>query len=421
MGNGITDNSLSLDDLISGTSDDNSKQVSDELAVAGFVKDQNASIQNILKSLSKKSFDEKSHEHALKVIGQQLGIKLDVDLKPHFFIVNGREIICDLVRFEGKEQIIAETEPFEFNGRDQEHQTKEELGDILPTMVLNRQNTFPAISGFIEGSTKAQVFDGTRRRDGCILEDLTFVTYIAREIITKEEATQIADISRLRKELSYWERGKHIKSVLARNESSEEPIDLSSNEKIGQYFNDSKSTIQRCIKAVELPNEVMELIPNSRKLTGGQYKEVVAIVTKANAKESLDLFVHKCKRLIIGDDGVVSEVIDPIDIDFTGQSLMKLNDNSGLSHYDLSKLPLEERQTLIIKLLGEVKFEMFDKVKKRSSAPRKIAKNTTIERKGMTPKSELVIKIGGLYAKGVPESKVKEVEERLTDLLKELL
>ncbi|QFT13383.1 hypothetical protein [Vibrio sp. THAF190c] len=405
----------------------NSNEVAMEAKVSGFVADQNNSINTILRSLDNKGYDDATRSIAISKIAEKLGLEnVSIDEKPFYFVVNNRTIKCDVMRFEGKDAIELNTEVFNKNGRDQEHQTIEELSDIEETMVLNGQNTYPGIAAVIEGKEKIQVLEGSRRRQLALHRNLTFVVFVTRDPLTEQEAKQIADISRLRKDLSYWENGKNIAEIMASNKEEaanaadgESVEDLTSTRKLGVYLNESHTTVSRYLQAFELPSEFLELIPNSRKLTGAQYIALCNFISKAKSKGAEDIYISKCSRLVNGDDGFESKQLDPTEAISSSLPLMELEENTGLAHLDLSLLPLAEQQCLIIELLKEVKVDMFDRVV-RNASQTKLSKNALLETKGKGARTELVVKFSNLYKKGADPEKVKLLESKLKELVKEL-
>lgn len=420
---------VDFDDLLNDVESQsgNASETGVEANISGFVADQSNSINTILRALDKKGYNDAERAKTLSIIAEKLGVEnVSIDEKPFFFVVNGRTIKCDVMRFQGKEAIESNTEVFTKNGRDQEHQTIEELSDIEDTMVLNGQNTYPGIAAILDGKDKIQVLEGSRRRDLAIYRDLTFVSFVTRDKLTELEAKQIADISRLRKDLSYWENGKNIAEIIAANkeeaanaEDGEEVDDLTSTRKLGIYLNESHTTVNRYLQAYQLPEELLALIPNGRKLTGAQYIALCSYESKAKGKEALDLYIAKCQRLVSGADGFRSKNLEPTEAITASQSLMELEEGTGLAHFDLEKLPLADQQSLVIALLKEIKVDMFDRVKRNTDLT-KLSKNAVFETKGHGARAEVVVKFSNLFKKGADPEKVKLLESRLKELVKEL-
>lgn len=405
----------------------NAAEMGVEANLSGFIADQSNSINTILRALDRKGYSDSERSIALSKIAQKLGVEnVTIDDKPFFFVVNGRTIKCDVMRFEGQEAIKQNTEVFTKNGRDQKHQTIEELSDIEETMVLNGQNTYPGIAAVIEGKDKIQVLEGSRRRELAIFRNLTFVAFVTRDPLSEQEAKQIADISRLRKDLSYWENGKNIADIMAINKEEVENAkdgetieDLSSTRKLGAYLNESHTTVSRYIQAYELPDAYLALIPNARKLTGAQYIALCSFISKAKSKDSLDAYITKCQRLVHGTHDFKSNHLDPTEALCAQEKLMDLEGGTGLAHFDLASLPLSEKQSLVIALLKEIKVEMFDR-SKRSANLTKLSKNAVFETKGQGTNAEVVVKFSNLFKKNSDPEKVKLLESRLKDLVKEL-
>lgn len=202
-----------------------------------------------------------------KEFGLQLGGVISFPLR------SGEEKEFDIVKISGKENIESRTFVPSVNGRDQDDLTPESMSDIYSLIAENGQ-TFPAI-GWVPDTESGviHVLDGSRRRMCCLLSGQTFIIYVAKGPLSKGEAKYIADISRLTKELSYYEEGKALISIMDDNGFTEV-------KELAEHLGEGVTTLQHKVNAARLPEELLQALPSHNSMKTDNYKKLHSLTLK---------------------------------------------------------------------------------------------------------------------------------------------
>ncbi|MFZ3397345.1 hypothetical protein LCS82_07870 [Vibrio harveyi] len=205
------------------------------------------------------------------LLAKEFGLKLGGVIS--FPLRNGDEKEFDIVKISGKGNIESRTFVPKVNGRDQDDLTPESMSDIYSLIAENGQ-TFPAI-GWIPDPESGiiHVLDGSRRRMCCILSDQTFTVYVAKGSLTKPEAKYIADISRLTKDLSYYEEGQALIEIMEDNGFVEV-------KELAEHLGEGITTLQHKVNAGRLPATLLQAFPSYNSMKTDNYKKLHSLTLK---------------------------------------------------------------------------------------------------------------------------------------------
>lgn len=207
-----------------------------------------------------------------KEFGLQLGGMISFPLR------NGDEKEFDIVKISGKDNIESRTFVPKVNGRDQDDLTPESMSDIYSLIAENGQ-TFPAIGWIPDPDTGViHVLDGSRRRMCCLLSDQTFTVYVAKGSLTKTEAKYIADISRLTKDLSYYEEGQALIAIMEDNGFVEV-------KELAEHLGEAITTLQHKVNAGRLPATLLQAFPSYNSMKTDNYKKLHSLTLKVQKTE----------------------------------------------------------------------------------------------------------------------------------------
>lgn len=225
-------------------------------------------VKNITPSLAqiqKRLESAPAHVDRQQFLAEHLGLTLDGEIS--FPLQNGEEMAFDIVKIEGSDSIKSRTTVPKINGRDQNDLTKESMSDIYSLIKENGQ-AFPAIGWIPDPETGViHVLDGSRRRMCCILSGQTFVVYVAKGALTITTARYIADISRLNKDLSYYEEGLALIEIMQDNE-------IETPKALAEYLKQPESTIQFKVNSGRLPEKLLKCIPSYNSMNASHYKKL---------------------------------------------------------------------------------------------------------------------------------------------------
>lgn len=125
---------------------------------------------------------------------------------------NGKEATFRLMRIKAAD-IKKKTKVFRGNARIQKSLNAFTLRDILPSIRLNGM-TFPAI-GFLHPDGTIEVWDGSRRRESCIIAGQDYFVYVTDSpLINEAVAEYLSDIGNKHKPLSLYELGAFYTTLL---------------------------------------------------------------------------------------------------------------------------------------------------------------------------------------------------------------
>lgn len=210
------------------------------------------------------------------ILAKEFGLKLNGVIS--FPLRNGDEKEFDIVKISGKENIESRTFVPKVNGRDQDDLTPESMNDIYSLIAENGQ-TFPAIGWIPDPETGViHVLDGSRRRMCCLLSDQTFTVYVAKGSLTKSEAKYIADISRLTKDLSYYEEGQALIEIMEDNGFVEV-------KELAEHLGEGITTIQHKVNAGRLPATLLQAFPSYNSMKTDNYKKLHSLTLKVQKTE----------------------------------------------------------------------------------------------------------------------------------------
>ncbi|MEZ8238697.1 MULTISPECIES: hypothetical protein [Vibrio] len=110
------------------------------------------------------------------------------------FNLNEKEFVCEYKEFVGREQILANTTIALENDR-KGQLNKDNLGKLYNAVVLTGGNVQPGFANQPKGEDgKFEILDSQRRREVCILENLTYKTFVSTTPMTNIEARKLSNI-----------------------------------------------------------------------------------------------------------------------------------------------------------------------------------------------------------------------------------
>lgn len=162
----------------------------------------------------------------------------------------------------------------EVNGREQGLLNKENLSDITDTIA--NQQFYPAIGNPVGESDNLldliDIIDGSRRRQGAILEKADYRVLVSEHKISITDAKILAKQLQTAKEHSIREKGKQWQLMM-----SSDDLDV---EQIAKLEQTSVSTVRRAIRAAEIPTEFMALMSDASTITTKQWSDLHSLVYK---------------------------------------------------------------------------------------------------------------------------------------------
>lgn len=184
---------------------------------------------------------------------------------------DGREVMFDLVVIKPHE-IKSKTRIHDANQREESALTEDAVSDLIPSIKRSKGNFLPAV-GVRASDGIIELMDGRRRSWACYYADSDFRVLIPREDITEEEALYIADISLLSKALSYREQGTSLIKIMEKN-GFEQVSDLVIHLHSANYTKSEHEIIRLKVRAAQLPEELLQEIPDYNSLSVSDYKNI---------------------------------------------------------------------------------------------------------------------------------------------------
>lgn len=234
-----------------------------------------------------------------------------------FTLKNGNTVECDLITFNGSDEILAKTVVHPDNGRDQHGLTRDALMDIIPSLEEAGQ-LYPGVA-FLDSNGQIVVLDSSRRRQALIFIDGVYKLWVARTPLTPADARYVADVSRLTKARSYREIGIELQDIMIRNE-------ISGVRDLASYVGNSRETVRLQINAASIPHELCSIVPMYNSMGKNEWAMFYKIY-KPFTDEALDIESIKNKLSNELGDFSVLNVNDEDEIkSYQNKILLRLHD-----------------------------------------------------------------------------------------------
>ncbi|WP_199438606.1 ParB N-terminal domain-containing protein [Vibrio owensii] len=280
------------------------------------------------------------------------------------------------------------------NPRHQEALTEDSLADILPSIRESGVIT-EGIAEEVEG--KFLLLDSSRRMAAALIanKDLPLWVFDKDLRLTRRQAEYITEIARMQRNLSYREEGTILIKAMA---EKSELNDIQALMQEFRYQPSQERTVRRYLDAAVIPEEIINLFPDSEGIPNDFYaklkaicKEVARLEKIKQAKEESVLAFFK--RI----EPIISEWIKGV------KNVMSIDE----------ELPVHERQQQV---LTKLSYEVYGAPKK--TAPETWSQAERLFNRGKWSYADIQRHKNGRELKIHTKQLTKEQESQLLNLIK---